>query len=99
MKKYIHITIVAITATTLFMLSGCLVPEDYEANVQMNNDRSYTFTYDGNLIFVLALYAALKEELDKEDDSNEHTKNFGYRFNLFRDIIYYFWWIQSNRDI
>jgi len=69
MKKHIHIAIVAITATTLLMLSGCFVPEDYEANVKVNDDRSYIFTYDGNLIFLLALDKALEEGLDQEDEA------------------------------
>ena len=69
MKKYIHIAIMAITATTLFMFYGCFVPEDYEANVKVNNDKSYIFTYEGNLIFVLALDAALEEGLDQEDEA------------------------------
>jgi len=52
-----------------FLLTGCFVPENFKANVAVNNDGSYTFTYDGILAFAPALEAAKKGSLSQKDEA------------------------------
>ena len=51
------------------LLSGCWIPEQFDAKVVFNKDGSYTFTYDGTLTFALALAAAQKGELSAKDEA------------------------------
>jgi hypothetical protein len=52
------------------VLSGCWIPEQFDAKVVINKDGSYTFSYDGTLTFALALAAAQKGELSAKDEAS-----------------------------
>jgi hypothetical protein len=73
----------------LLLLSGCWIPENFDANVKVNDDGSYTFTYDGTLAFALALAAAQegslsqKDEADFAEEAEELRKEPG-----FKDVEY-----------
>ena len=70
-----------VTVLFLVVLSGCWVPENFVANVQVDKDGGYTFVYDGTLAFWPAL-AAIKEgsfdkkmeEEQRDGRSNEERK-------------------------
>lgn len=51
------------------LLSGCWIPEKFDAKVEVNKDGSYKFTYDGTLTFALALAAAQKGALSAQDEA------------------------------
>jgi hypothetical protein len=52
----------------LLFITGCWIPEDFTANVKVNNDGSYTFTYDGTLTYAPALAAAKDGSLRQKDE-------------------------------
>ena len=54
----------------LALLSGCWIPEQFDAKVVFNKDGSYTFYYDGTLTFALALAAAQKGNLSAKDEAS-----------------------------
>ncbi len=35
-----------------FVLAGCLFPEEFESEVEVNKDGTFSFSYDGILVFV-----------------------------------------------
>jgi hypothetical protein len=47
----------ALVLTLCVSMSGCWIPENFDAKVTLNKDGSYTFTYDGTLAFALAVAA------------------------------------------
>lgn len=51
------------------VLSGCWIPEQFDAKVVINKDGSYTFSYDGTLTVALALAAAQTGELSAKDEA------------------------------
>jgi hypothetical protein len=51
MRKFVHW--LAVICVPL-LLGGCFVPEKFSANIVIHKDGSYTYTYDGTLVFVLA---------------------------------------------
>ena len=59
-----------ITLGIALLLSGCWIPENFKANITVNKDGSYTFTYDGTLTFALALAAAKEGSLSKKDEAD-----------------------------
>lgn len=65
MLKRIEIFLIA---TMAVILSGCFVPEQFDAKVTINSDGSYIFSYDGTLTFALALAAAQKGALREKDE-------------------------------
>lgn len=46
------------------VLSGCWIPEQFDAKVTVNGDGSYSYSYDGVLTFALALADASRGRLD-----------------------------------
>ncbi len=60
------VTIIGIVLLT----AGCWIPESFEANVTVNKDGSYKFTYDGTLTFALALAAAKDGSLSRKDEAD-----------------------------
>lgn len=58
-----------VTLGIALLLSGCWIPENFEANITVDKDGSYTFTYDGTLTFALALAAAKKGSLSTKDEA------------------------------
>jgi hypothetical protein len=59
----------AILLVLCLTLSGCWVPENFEAKVTINKDGSYTFTYDGTLTFGPALAASKEGALSARDEA------------------------------
>lgn len=51
------------------LLSGCWVPESFDAKIVLNKDGSYTFSYDGILTYAMAAAAANKGELSLKDEA------------------------------
>jgi len=51
------------------LLSGCWIPEKFDAKVVVNKDLSYTFTYNGVLAFAPALDAHRKGQLTAKDEA------------------------------
>lgn len=62
----IHLTTVILLCATL---SGCFIPEQFDAKVAINKDGSYEFTYDGTLAYALALESAKKGSLSASDEA------------------------------
>ncbi len=52
------------------LLTGCFIPENFEASVMVNKDGSYRFTYDGTLTFAPALAATMEGPLSKKDEAD-----------------------------
>ena len=63
-----HKARITVFALIVAMLTGCWIPEKFDAKVVVNKDGSYTFFYDGTLTFALALAAAQKGELSPKDE-------------------------------
>jgi hypothetical protein len=59
-------------------LVSCFVPEKFTARLEINNDGSYSFTYDGILTYVLAKAALMQGPLSEED--KEEIKEIGNKF-------------------
>lgn len=65
-----HLNARIIICTLLIsLLSGCWVPEQFNAKILINKDGSYTFTYEGTLAFALALASAQKDGLSAKDEA------------------------------
>lgn len=62
------------------ILSSCFVPEKFTAKVEINNDGSYSFTYDGILTHALAKAALMQGPLSKKDKSE--MKEIENEFNI-----------------
>lgn len=60
----------AITAGILLFWSSCYLPENFEATITVKQDGSYSFQYDGNLVFAMALAAKKEGKLSKEDEKS-----------------------------
>jgi len=58
-----------ITFGMALLLAGCWIPENFEADITVNKDGSYSFTYDGTLTFALALAAAKEGSLSQKDEA------------------------------
>ena len=65
-----HKTSVIICVLIVAILTGCWIPEKFDAKVVINKDGSYTFSYDGTLTYALALAAAQKGELSAKDEAD-----------------------------
>ena len=80
-KKYINLCFkyLFIFAIAL-ILSSCFVPEKFTAKVEINNDGSYSFTYDGILTHALAKAALMQGPLSKKD--KEEMKEIENKFNI-----------------
>ena len=59
----------ALVLIVCISMSGCWIPESFDAKVTLNRDGSYTFTYDGTLAFVLAVAAAKDRALSANDEA------------------------------
>ncbi|MBU1064526.1 hypothetical protein KKC74_06925 [bacterium] len=69
MKKYYRTILMAVAAAIIMMsLSACLLPEDFEANITVKRNGSYTFKYDGNLVFAMALSSIKEGKFSKKDE-------------------------------
>lgn len=55
-------------AAPLLLLSGCWIPEQFDAKIVINKDGSYTLSYDGILSYAAGLAAAKKGELKAKDE-------------------------------
>jgi len=55
-------------ALLMLCLSGCYIPEDFQAGVSIDKKGNYTFTYGGKLSNVLALAAANEGKLGKKEE-------------------------------
>lgn len=55
-------------AATLLLLSGCWIPEQFDAKIAINKDGRYTLSYDGILSYAAGLAAAKKGELKAKDE-------------------------------
>ncbi|MDH2433798.1 hypothetical protein QCD60_14590 [Pokkaliibacter sp. MBI-7] len=58
------------TLAMTMLLSGCWIPEDFDANITVNKDGSYTFAYEGTLTYALALMAAKDGVFSEKDEAN-----------------------------
>jgi hypothetical protein len=69
MHKRFRSTRLLIVSILLVALSGCWIPENFDAKVTLNKDGSYTFIYDGTLAFALAVAAAKDRALSANDEA------------------------------
>ena len=53
---------------SLILLTGCLIPEKFDATISIAKDGSYKFRYDGTLAYALALEAVNKNTLAAKDE-------------------------------
>lgn len=69
MKNY-RTMLAAVAAVLMMSLSGCFFPEDFDVTIKVKRDGGYTFRYDGNLVFVMALSAIEDGTFTKEDEAS-----------------------------
>ena len=69
MKNY-RTMLAAVAAVLMLSLSGCFLPEDFDVTIKVKRDGSYTFRYDGNLVFATALSAMEDSKLSKKDEAS-----------------------------
>lgn len=74
---------------TLTLLSGCWIPEQFDAKVVFNKDGSYTFSYDGTLAFPLALAAEMQGGWSAKEEAGfrQETTKF-FRDPIFKRVDY-----------
>lgn len=53
---------------TLILVS-CFIPEEFTIKIEVNNDGSYSFIYDGILTYLFARAAAIEAPLSEEDEA------------------------------
>ncbi len=68
MKLFISCKFFAILSMSLILLTGCLIPEKFDATISIAKDGSYKFRYDGTLAYALALEAVNKNTLAAKDE-------------------------------
>lgn len=61
MKKIL----LTISIIMVFVLTGCYVPENFTARVDVHKDGSYTMTYEGTMIHVLAIGTRLSAKNER----------------------------------
>ena len=69
MHNRFHSARLLIVSILLVALSGCWIPENFDAKITINRDGSYTFTYDGTLTFAPALATAQHGSLSAKDEA------------------------------
>ncbi len=69
MKNVRTILMIGMAVSMLF-LSACFLPENFEATITVKHDGSYTFKYDGNLVFAMALSAIKEGKFSKKDEES-----------------------------
>ncbi|MBC8525418.1 MAG: hypothetical protein ISS28_06405 [Candidatus Cloacimonetes bacterium] len=69
-KKYINLCFkyLLVFAMTLILVS-CFIPEEFTIKIEVNNDGSYSFIYDGILTYLFARAAAIEAPLSEEDEA------------------------------
>jgi len=73
MIKFRAVLLVLIAGMVIFF-GGCWIPENFKANVTVNKDGGYTFTYDGTLVYAPTFTAAEQGELTKTDEEDGEKK-------------------------
>lgn len=68
MKLFTSYKFFAILSMPLILLTGCLIPEKFDATISIAKDGSYKFRYDGTLAYALALEAVNKNALAAKDE-------------------------------
>lgn len=69
-KKKIRVySLIISLVVVMLLLAGCWIPENFEANITINKDGSYTFTYNGTLTFAPVLQAAKEGIFSQEDEA------------------------------
>ncbi len=69
MNRPVRVMFLAVVLILCLTLSGCWIPENFEAKVAVNRYGSYTFAYDGTLTFGLALAASKEGALSAGDEA------------------------------
>src|SRR5216683_5636888 len=90
MRNRVRATIAhALILTACVSMSGCWIPENFDAKVTLNKDGSCTFTYDGTLAFALAVAAAKDRALSANDEAQLAREAEGLRREPgFRSVEY-----------
>lgn len=57
----------------LLFLSSCFVPEKFSASLSLDKNGSYTFMYDGILVYALARQAYVQGQLNAKGDAELRT--------------------------
>ncbi|MCK4357735.1 MAG: hypothetical protein KAW92_03160 [Candidatus Cloacimonetes bacterium] len=55
--------------TMVLILVSCFIPEEFTVKIEVNNDGSYSFIYDGILTYLFARAAAIEAPLSEEDEA------------------------------
>lgn len=60
----------ALSVGAVSLLTACLIPEKFEAKIDIKSDGSYSFAYDGTLALGIALDAVEKGKLDAKTEAD-----------------------------
>lgn len=60
----------AFAVGAISLLTACLIPEKFEAKIDIKSDGSYSFIYDGTLALGIALDAVEKGKLDAKTEAD-----------------------------
>lgn len=63
-----HILMFGLVIALLCLQSACYLPEDFNVSINVKKDGSYTFNYEGRLVFALALASMKEGKITKSDE-------------------------------
>lgn len=63
-----QIMMLGLVSAMLCFQTACYLPEDFDASINVKKDGSYTFNYNGRLVFALALASMKEGKFTKADE-------------------------------
>ena len=74
MKQVVQWLFLSVALAVTLILSGCFIPEEFDARIDIHQDGSYSLTYDGTLTFVPAILAMSQGKAPTTQDEAELQK-------------------------